>query len=69
MRTDTVLCNEALDTLIQSLGIVDAERFISIIKRDTFNYTEWRRENLFRGMTIEEIHAAATKHEKNRGRN
>jgi hypothetical protein len=64
MRTDTVLCNEALDTLVQSLGIVDAERFISIIKRDTFDYTEWRRGNLFKGMSIDEIHTAATKHEK-----
>ncbi len=68
MRTDTVLCSEALDTLIQNLGIVDAERFISIIKRDTFDYTEWRRDNLFKGMTIDEIHAAATKHENSRGR-
>ncbi len=69
MRTDTVLCSEALDTLIQNLGIVDAERFISIIKRDTFDYTEWRRDNLFKSMTIDEIHAAATKHENSRGRN
>jgi hypothetical protein len=40
-------------------GAVDAERFISMIKRDTFDYTEWRR-GLWEGKTIEEIHAAAT---------
>jgi hypothetical protein len=68
MRTDTVLCSEALDTLVQSLGIVDAERFISIIKRDMFDYTEWRRDNLFKGMTIDEIHTAAAKHENTRDR-
>ncbi len=68
MRTDTVLCGEALETLIQSLGIVDAERFISIMKRDTFDYTEWRRDHLFKNMTIEEIHEAATKHEIDRDR-
>jgi hypothetical protein len=54
-----------MDSLVQTLGAVDAERFISIIKRDTFDYTEWRRDNLFKGMTIEEIHAEATKHEEN----
>jgi hypothetical protein len=53
-----------MDSLMQALGAVEAERFISIIKRDTFDYTEWRRDNLFKGMSIEEIHAKATEHER-----
>ena len=63
MRTDSVLRYEAMELLLQNLGTVDAERFISMVKRDTFDYTEWRRDQ-WNDMTIDEIHAAATAHEK-----
>jgi hypothetical protein len=39
-------------------GEVDAERFVSIIKSDTFDYTEWQR-NLWKGKSIDEIYAMA----------
>ena len=65
MRTDTVVRIEAMDALIASLGTVDAERFISMVKRDTFDYTEWQRR-LWADKSIEEIHSLATEHEKNR---
>jgi len=61
MRTDNVLRLEAMDALIAKLGELDAERFITIIKRDTFNYTEWQR-NLWVGKSIDEIHNMATNH-------
>ena len=48
-----------------ALGAVDAERFISMVKRDTFDYTEWQRK-LWNGKSIEEIHLLATEHEKKR---
>jgi hypothetical protein len=54
---------EAMDVLVANLGAVDAERFISMVKRDTFDYTEWQRK-LWNGKSIEEIHAAATEREK-----
>ena len=54
MRTDSVLCCEAMATLIRTLGAVDAERFIAMVKRDTFDYTEWRR-GLWNDMTIDEV--------------
>lgn len=64
MRADNVIRIEAMDALITALGTVEAERFICMVKRDTFDYTEWRHDNLFKGMTIDEIHAAATKYEQ-----
>ena len=61
MRTDTALRHEALNVLIQAFGMVDAERFICLIKRDTFDYTEWRQSQ-WNDMTIDEVYeAAATK--------
>ena len=62
MRTDPVVRIEAMDVLIAALGTVDTERFICMIKRDTFDYTEWRR-NLWKDNTIEEIHEMATAYE------
>ena len=58
MRTDSVVRLEAMSALITALGAVDAERFISMIKRDTFDYTEWRR-NQWNDMTIDEIYEKA----------
>ena len=63
MRTDNVLRLDAMDALIFKLGELDAERFIRIVKRDNFDYTEWQR-GLWRGKSIEEIHASATAFEK-----
>ena len=64
MRTDNTLRYEAMNVLMQTFGAVDAERFISMIKRDTFDYTEWRC-GLWNDMTIDEIFAEATEYEKN----
>ena len=63
MRTDHIVRVDAMDALIATLGSVDAERFISMVKRDTFDYTEWQRK-LWNNKSIEEIHLLATKHEK-----
>jgi len=64
MKTDTVVRVEAMNILIATLGAVDAERFISMVKRDTFNYTEWQ-DNLWQGQSIEAVHEAATEYESN----
>jgi len=59
MRTDNVLRVDAMNALLDTLGSVDAERFISMVKRDTFDYTEWQKK-LWEGKSIEEIHKMAT---------
>ena len=64
MRTDNVVRIEAMQALINALGALDTERFICMMKRDTFDYTEWQR-NLWDGMSIEEIHELATEYERN----
>jgi len=64
MRTDNVLRYEAMDTLLRAFGMVDAERFIAMIKRDTFDYTEWRR-GLWNDMTIEEVFSEAAVYQIN----
>jgi hypothetical protein len=47
--------------LIDALGEVGAERFITQIIREPFDYTKWQK-NLFAGMSVDEISAAAARH-------
>ena len=54
MKTDTVIRTEGMNILIKNLGLVEAERFIMFIQKETFDYTKWQ-EILFADMTIEEI--------------
>lgn len=43
MKTDTDIRFEGMRALMQSLGAVEAERFITLINREHFDYTEWRK--------------------------
>ena len=52
---ESVLTKTGMKVLIEHLGNIDAERFISILLREPFDYTEWRKDNLCVGMTVEEI--------------
>jgi len=66
MRTDTIIRNEGTRVLMDNLGLVDAERFIMLIQKEPFDYTQWQ-ENLFEEMSIDEISQKATDYrEKNR---
>ena len=66
--TDTVLSQSAVKYLVDKFGIVDTERFISLINKERFDYTEWQRD-LFDGMTAKEILRAASEWKKNRDNN
>ena len=44
MNKAVKLLNTGFAYLVEKLGIVDAERFVAMIKGDSFDYTIWRRE-------------------------
>jgi hypothetical protein len=52
--TDSEIRLNGIKALIESLGLVEAERFIALIRREPFDYTTWRKR-LFRGSTIRDI--------------
>jgi hypothetical protein len=62
MITDTVLKRDGMRVLAENLGIVEAERFITLMLRERFNYTEWQR-NLYGDMPVEELYANIKKYE------
>jgi hypothetical protein len=65
MRTDTELRVDGLRALADALGAVEAERFVTLILREPFDYTQWQRK-LWPDKTVDEISAAAMESRKNR---
>jgi hypothetical protein len=64
MTNSAILLNKGMECLVENLGLVEAERFISLVGAEHFDYTEWRRENLFPDMTVEELSNEAMRHRR-----
>ena len=43
MKTDTEIRNEGFAILFKYMDLVEAERFVSLIQRERFDYTKWRQ--------------------------
>ncbi len=52
-----------MHTLLKTLGAVQAERFISLMIRESFNYTTWQR-TLWPDKSVREISQAAMEYRK-----
>jgi hypothetical protein len=44
MRNEQVIISEGMQYLTEKLGFIEAEFFVFALKKDTFDYTEWRQE-------------------------
>lgn len=60
MRTDAEIRVDGFRALIDGLGAVEAERFISLILREPFDYTK-SRKHLWDDKGVAEISSAAMK--------
>jgi hypothetical protein len=60
MKTDAEIRLQGMQALIGSLGLVEAERFLTALSRDRFDYTEWRRDGLPL-MDVDELANAANR--------
>ena len=63
--TETEIKQTGFLALVNALGNVDAERFIAMVQRDTFDYPEWQR-TLWPSASVEELSNAATQHRHER---
>ena len=61
--TDTELRLKGMNTLLRNLGEVEAERFITLIIREPFDYTQWQK-NLWEEKGIAELSNQAMKYIK-----
>jgi len=60
MRADTLIRDEGMRVLNERLGIVEAERFITLIIREPFDYTQWQQD-LYNDITADELFQKAEK--------
>jgi hypothetical protein len=54
MKTDTQIRSEGMLALIDKLGPAKTARFMTLVQREGFDYTNWR-QNLFKGKTVNQI--------------
>lgn len=64
MRTDNEIKKQGLKALINYLGDVDAEKFISLIIKEPFDYTEWQK-SLWKEKSVDQVSDEAVKYRKN----
>ena len=64
MMTDAEVKIKGFEVLSNSLGLVEAERFIALIQREPFDYTTWRDKGLQTNLSIEEISQKAMELQK-----
>lgn len=57
------IIDKGFSCLVETLGVVNAERFIAMIKRDSFDYIVWRRE-YFDNKSLDEINKEAVSYAK-----
>lgn len=63
MKTDSEIIEEGMKILLQNMSKEEVERFITLIKADDFDYTEWRK-NLPKFDSVQELSKAAMKNKE-----
>lgn len=58
MTTDAEIKIRGLTVLADTLGHVEAERFVTLMLRDPFDYTEWQKR-LWPERNVEDISSSA----------
>jgi len=59
------ILDQGFACLVENMGVIDTEYFISLIKRDDFDYTVWQREyfdKMEAGEFAEKVSAYANGH-------
>jgi len=60
---DTILSRNAMKCLVDNFGVVQTERFIALIIKEPFDYTQWQKD-LFNDITTDELFNAASNWKK-----
>ena len=64
MDSTAEIMNKGMKCLMEQMGVIEAERFISVIIREKFDYTKWQRD-YFDAKTPTVIREEASQFEKN----
>ena len=61
MKAETEVKTQGMRALIAALGEVEAERFVSLVQREQFDYTSWRQTSL-PDLSVQQLHDLAIAH-------
>jgi hypothetical protein len=63
MRNKEVIIEEGMECLLNNLGVLETEIFISYLLRERFDYTEWQKE-YFKDIQLEDFIEEAVRYDK-----
>jgi len=64
MSDTAVIMSKGMNCLLEKLGVHGTEIFISHLLREPFDYTKWRRDNLYDDMSLQELNQKAAHYAK-----
>ena len=64
MDNTAVIMNKGINCLLEKLGALETEIFISHLLREPFDYTKWRQDNLYDDMSLHELNQKAVQYAK-----
>ncbi|MGL4594239.1 MAG: hypothetical protein ACRCUY_05875 [Thermoguttaceae bacterium] len=62
ISNNSVLLDKGFQCLNEHLGLLEAEQFVYLLLSEPFDYTQWRKDNLFPHASVEEISELAEKY-------
>jgi len=66
MRTTAAILNDGMNCLLERLGVLETEIFISYILREPFDYTAWQKEH-YAQISVQELNRKAVEYSKGAG--
>ena len=66
MRNTAVILNEGMKCLLEKLGVLETEIFISHLLREPFDYTAWQKEH-YADISVRELNKKAVDYMKANG--
>ena len=63
MRNTAAIINEGMNCLLEKLGVLETEIFISHILREPFDYTAWQKEH-YANISVQELNQKAVEYIK-----
>ena len=64
MSDTAVIMNKGIHCLLEKLGVFETEIFISHLLREPFDYTKWRRDNMYADLSLHELNQKAAQYAK-----
>jgi hypothetical protein len=63
MSSTAIVMEKGINVLLENLGVIDTEQFISTLLKDPFDYTEWSRKH-YADVDLHEFNMRAVEYDK-----